>query len=158
MPRVIGGWVFAVRGALPPVEKGSYLRLIDFVYHSTLGLRVIQKEKRLPSAFQGAMHQQGFAIRALKPFETASVQFGVGCVQISPPPTRTGQQVTSPWTSTRSCVSGFGVRKLIVRACGVNQSTFGVKTSTQPASDGDRPPCGLHPPLMPQLTTGVPLS
>ena len=26
-------------------ETGSYLRLIDFVYHSTLGLRVIKKEK-----------------------------------------------------------------------------------------------------------------
>ena len=25
---------------------GSYLRLIDFVYHSTLGLRVIQKKKK----------------------------------------------------------------------------------------------------------------
>jgi len=30
-----------VRGS----ETGSYLRLIDFVYHSTLGLRVIQKKK-----------------------------------------------------------------------------------------------------------------
>ena len=27
-------------------EAGSYLRLIDFVYHSTLGLRVIKKEKK----------------------------------------------------------------------------------------------------------------
>jgi len=26
-------------------EAGSYSRLIDFVYHSTLGLRVIKKEK-----------------------------------------------------------------------------------------------------------------
>ena len=26
-------------------EAGSYLRLIDFVYHSTLGWRVIQKNK-----------------------------------------------------------------------------------------------------------------
>ena len=25
---------------------GSYLRLIDFVYHSTLGLRVIKKKKK----------------------------------------------------------------------------------------------------------------
>ena len=25
-------------------EAGSYLRLIDFVYHSTLGLRVIKKK------------------------------------------------------------------------------------------------------------------
>ena len=27
-------------------EAGSYFRLIDFVYHSTLGLRVIEKKKR----------------------------------------------------------------------------------------------------------------
>jgi len=26
------------------IEEGSYLRLIDFVYHSTLGLRVIKKK------------------------------------------------------------------------------------------------------------------
>ena len=26
-------------------EAGSYLRLVDFVYHSTLGLRVIKKKK-----------------------------------------------------------------------------------------------------------------
>ena len=26
-------------------EAGSYFRLIDFVYHSTLGLRVIKKKK-----------------------------------------------------------------------------------------------------------------
>ena len=27
-------------------ETGSYLRLIDFVYHSTLGWRVIKKKKK----------------------------------------------------------------------------------------------------------------
>ena len=27
-------------------EAGSYLRLIDFVYHSPLGLRVIKKKRR----------------------------------------------------------------------------------------------------------------
>ena len=27
-------------------EAGSYLRLIDFVYHSTLGLGVIKKKKK----------------------------------------------------------------------------------------------------------------
>jgi len=27
-------------------EAGSYLRLIDFVYHSTLGVRVIKKNKK----------------------------------------------------------------------------------------------------------------
>jgi len=30
-------------------EAGSYLRLIDCVYHSTLGLRVIKKKKNDPS-------------------------------------------------------------------------------------------------------------
>jgi len=28
-------------------EAGSYLRLIDFVYHSTLGLIVIKKKRRI---------------------------------------------------------------------------------------------------------------
>ena len=28
-------------------EAGSYLRLIDFLYHSTLGLRVIKKTKKV---------------------------------------------------------------------------------------------------------------
>ena len=27
-------------------EAGSYVRLIDFVYHSILGLRVIKKKKK----------------------------------------------------------------------------------------------------------------
>ena len=27
-------------------EAGSYVRLIDFGYHSTLGLRIIQKKKK----------------------------------------------------------------------------------------------------------------
>ena len=43
-------------------EAGSYLRLIDCVYHSTLGLRVIKKKKfnfegsglRAPGAGQGS--------------------------------------------------------------------------------------------------------
>ena len=30
-------------------EEGSYLRLIDFVYHSIIGLRVIKKKKKPPS-------------------------------------------------------------------------------------------------------------
>ena len=29
-------------------EAGSYVRLIDFVYHSTLGLRVIKKRREDP--------------------------------------------------------------------------------------------------------------
>jgi len=36
----------AVAGRLVSVRgEGSYLRLIEFVYHSTLGLRVIKKKK-----------------------------------------------------------------------------------------------------------------
>ena len=35
-------------------EAGSYFRLIDFVYHSTLGLRVIKKKRRALSQ-QGAL-------------------------------------------------------------------------------------------------------
>jgi len=34
-------------------EAGSYLRLIDFVYHSTLGLRVIKKKKKRERAAPG---------------------------------------------------------------------------------------------------------
>ena len=41
-------WCFA-KGDLAEMcsgsETGSYSRLIDFVYHSTLGLRVIKKKK-----------------------------------------------------------------------------------------------------------------
>jgi len=33
-------------------EKGSYLRLIDFVYHSTLGSRVIKKKRGLTLSIQ----------------------------------------------------------------------------------------------------------
>ena len=33
-------------------EVGSYLRLIDFVYHSTLGVRVIKKKKKIPDGVQ----------------------------------------------------------------------------------------------------------
>ena len=34
-------------------EAGSYSRLIDFVYHSTLGLRVIKKKRRSRARFRG---------------------------------------------------------------------------------------------------------
>jgi len=33
----------------PEPEAGSHLRLIDFVYHSTLGLRVIKQRRRRKS-------------------------------------------------------------------------------------------------------------
>ena len=35
-------------------KEGSYLRLIDFVYHSTLGLRVITKKKKGHGGWGGA--------------------------------------------------------------------------------------------------------
>jgi len=37
-------------------EAGSYVRLIDFVYHSTLGLRVIKKKKKFGLAHQPPVH------------------------------------------------------------------------------------------------------
>ena len=43
-------------------EAGSYLRLIDFVHHSTLGLRVIKKKKRNLEA-----EVEGREVRALLP-------------------------------------------------------------------------------------------
>jgi len=33
-------------------KAGSYLRLKYFVYHSTLGLRVIKKKKKLPGEWE----------------------------------------------------------------------------------------------------------
>jgi len=46
----------------------SYLRLIDFVYHSTLGLRVIKKKKREGSesrvqGFGCRVHGSGFRVQ-----------------------------------------------------------------------------------------------
>jgi len=38
-------WGVNRKGLVSGSEAGSYLRLIDFVYHSTLGLRVIKKKK-----------------------------------------------------------------------------------------------------------------
>jgi len=52
---IIQGLGFGVRGLFEinyftevcsGSEAGSYLRLIDFVYHSTIGLRVIKKTKK----------------------------------------------------------------------------------------------------------------
>ena len=37
----------------PGHEEGSYVRLIDFVYYSTLGLRMIKKKRR--SMLQGVL-------------------------------------------------------------------------------------------------------
>ena len=42
-------------GIVDGSEEGSYLRLIDFLYHSTLGLRVIKKKTDL---FEG-VHADG---------------------------------------------------------------------------------------------------
>ena len=43
-------------------EAGSYLRLIDFVYHSTLGLRVMKKRRR--KAFKAASDRRGDDLKA----------------------------------------------------------------------------------------------
>ena len=45
-------------------EAGSYLRLIDFVYHSTLGLRVIKKKKvgNTPRLGDGALCLVGLCL------------------------------------------------------------------------------------------------
>ena len=43
-------------------EAGSYLRLIDFVYHSPLGLRVIKK-KRLAHLGDGWVVEADFRVR-----------------------------------------------------------------------------------------------
>jgi len=41
-------WRLVKRGGVDDaLEAGSYLRLIDFLYHSTLGLRVIKKKKKM---------------------------------------------------------------------------------------------------------------
>jgi len=40
-------------------EAGSYFRLIDFVYPSTLGLRVIKKKKNL-----GTLEERGGSLQA----------------------------------------------------------------------------------------------
>jgi len=45
-------------------EAGSYLKLIDFVYHSTLGLRVITKRREVGAMYSGP---QGEARRTARP-------------------------------------------------------------------------------------------
>jgi len=45
------GLLLLIRAAMcSGSEAGSYLRRIDFVYHSTLGLRVIKKKKKIGAA------------------------------------------------------------------------------------------------------------
>jgi hypothetical protein len=44
MPRILNQGAFRVRKS--GSEEGSYFRLIYFVYHSTLGWRVIKKKKK----------------------------------------------------------------------------------------------------------------
>jgi len=39
-------------------EEGSYLRLLDFLYHSSLGLRVIKKRKKNPRPVHLHPHPQ----------------------------------------------------------------------------------------------------
>ena len=40
-------------------EAGSYLRLTDFVYHSTIGLRVIKKRRLAAGSWQGFSRGSG---------------------------------------------------------------------------------------------------
>jgi len=47
-------------------EAGSYLRLIDFVDHSTLGLRVIKKKKKYTLPYRTTLEQEGYTLKALK--------------------------------------------------------------------------------------------
>ena len=56
-------------------EAGSYLRFIDFVYHSTLGLRVIKKKRE--DGPGEAMRCEGHAVRRVGggPLKVS----GVGC-------------------------------------------------------------------------------
>ena len=46
-------------------EAGSYLRLIDFVYHSTQGLRVIKK-KKFKSGFESERGREGIVESPLR--------------------------------------------------------------------------------------------
>jgi len=47
-------------------EEGSYVRLIDFVYHSTLGLRVIKKKRGFRvSGFGFRVSGLGFRVSGL---------------------------------------------------------------------------------------------
>ena len=52
-------------------EAGPYLRLIDFVYHSTLGLRVIKKKKKDVAHIRQSRPDSGlgFQVKVLKPFQ-----------------------------------------------------------------------------------------
>jgi len=43
-------------------EEGSYLRRIDFVFHSTLGLRVIKKKKTFRGSGFGSTGARGFSV------------------------------------------------------------------------------------------------
>ena len=48
-------------------EAGSHLRLIDVVYHSTLGLRVIKKKKKAGGQVGGVAHfLAGVLLQALR--------------------------------------------------------------------------------------------
>ena len=58
-------------------EAGSYLRLVDFVCRSTLGLRVIKKKKRrwwrCAFASNCVMQRSEFATRVHRPWWSSSV-------------------------------------------------------------------------------------
>jgi len=73
-------------------EAGSYLRLIDFVYHSTLGLRVIKKRRR--RMFWLAVHSVSFAP---PPFDASERDM------VERPVTRFSASQTPEWERSVGC-------------------------------------------------------
>jgi len=59
-------------------EAGSYLRLIDLVYHSTLGLRVIKKEEC--GGVGGIVVEDCLAEVRRVARKVALLYVGVGCI------------------------------------------------------------------------------
>ena len=59
-------------------EAGSYLRLIDFVYHSTLGLRVIKKKERTSQSEMEMSRRRRMMISSSYKLTGIGVE-GLGC-------------------------------------------------------------------------------
>ena len=76
-------------------EAGSYLRLIDFMHHSTLGLRVIKKTKKFGGDPRPKVRRSKGSRRR---FER------------KPPHCLNGSTKNAPKNSRSSCVSGAGLR------------------------------------------------
>jgi len=61
-------------------EAGSYLRLIDFVYHSTLGLSVIKKKKKIVT-----LHPYTYALNPKPQPPGMGIRRGHGGREVAPP-------------------------------------------------------------------------